>query len=43
MENEVKDTLQQFVGEYSWLFIAGAAVLLFRSAIEGVVEGLQMM
>ena len=42
MENEVKDTLQQIVGDYSWLFIAGAAVLLFRSAIEGVVEGLKV-
>jgi hypothetical protein len=42
MENEVKDTLKELVGDYSWLFIAGAAVLLFRSAIEGVVEGLKV-
>lgn len=42
MENEVKDTLQRFIGEYSWLFVAGAAILLFRSAIENVVEGLKV-
>ncbi len=38
MENELKE----LVGQYSWLFIAGAAVLFFRSAIEGVVEGLKV-
>jgi len=42
MDSEVKDTLQGLVGNYSWLFMAGAAVLLFRSAIEGVVEGIKV-
>ncbi len=42
MENEVQNTLKQFVGDYSWLFIAGASLLFFRSAIEGVVEGLKV-
>ena len=38
----MQDELKDLIGQYSWLFIAGGAVLLFRSAIEGVVEGLKV-
>ena len=38
----MEDQIQRLIGEYGWMFIAGAAILLFRSAIEGVVEGLKV-
>ena len=34
--------IQDFIGNYGWLFLAGIAVLIFRSAIEGIVEGLKV-
>ena len=34
--------IQEFIGNYGWLFLAGIAVLIFRSAIEGIVEGLKV-
>ena len=34
--------IQELIGNYGWLFLAGIAVLIFRSAIEGIVEGLKV-
>ena len=41
-EEEIQSTLQLLIGEYGWIFISGILLLLFRSAIEGVVEGLKI-
>ena len=41
-EEQIKSTFEQIIGQYGWMFAAGVAVLLFRSAIEGVVEGLKV-
>ena len=38
----MEDALKGFVREYSWMFVAGVAVLIFRSAIEGFVEGFKV-
>ena len=38
----MEEIIQQLIGQYGWMFAAGAAVLLFRSAIEGIVEGLKV-
>lgn len=38
----MEEQIQKLIGEYGWMFAAGAAVLFFRSAIEGVVEGLKV-
>ena len=37
-EQLVKD----LIGNYGWLVLAGIAILIFRSAIEGIVEGLKV-
>ena len=42
MENEVEKITQDLIGNYGWLFVAGIAILIFRSAIEGIVEGLKV-
>jgi hypothetical protein len=34
--------MQDLIGNYGWMFIAGIAILIFRSAIEGIVEGLKV-
>ena len=34
MENEVEKITQDLIGNYGWLFVAGIAILIFRSAIE---------
>ena len=42
MEQEVESVLKDLIGNYGWMLIAGIAVLMFRSAIEGIVEGLKV-
>ena len=42
MEKEMESMAQDLIGNYVWLFIAGIALLIFRSAIEGIVEGLKV-
>ena len=39
---EQEKLIQELIGSYGWLFIAGIGVLIFRSAIEGIVEGLKV-
>ncbi|MGI9571744.1 MAG: hypothetical protein ACR2L5_00320 [Candidatus Actinomarinaceae bacterium] len=42
MEKELESVAQDFLGNYGWMFIVGIAVFTFRSAIEGIVEGLKV-
>jgi len=42
MEKELESVAQEFLGNYGWMFIAGIALFTFRSAIEGIVEGLKV-
>ena len=42
MEKDIEILAQDLIGNYGWLFIAGIAILIFRSAIEGIVEGLKV-
>jgi len=39
---EQEKFMQQLIGNYGWMFFAGIAILIFRSAIEGIVEGLKV-
>ena len=34
--------MQDLIGNYGWMFIAGIAILIYLSAIEGIVEGLKV-
>ena len=42
MQEEVQSQLEGLIGNYGWMFLAGFAVMLFRSAIEGAVEGFKV-
>ena len=42
MEQEVQSQIEGLIGNYGWMFIVGFAALLFRSAIEGAVEGFKV-
>ena len=46
MRRSVEDLIQEqvtgLIGKYGWMFLAGAAVLLFRSTIETSVAGLMI-
>tara|TARA_Y100000004_G_scaffold187248_1_gene239785 strand:- start:600 stop:986 length:387 start_codon:yes stop_codon:yes gene_type:complete len=42
MEQELELIAQDFLGNYGWMFVVGIAVFTFRSAIEGIVEGLKV-
>ena len=42
MEQEIQGQIESLIGNYGWMFITGILLLLFRSAIEGVVEGLKV-
>ena len=42
MEQELELLAQDFLGNYGWMFLVGIAVFTFRSAIEGIVEGLKV-
>ena len=42
MEKELESVAQEFLGNYGWMLIVGIAVFTFRSAIEGIVEGLKV-
>ena len=39
---EQEQLVKDLIGNYGWLFLAGIAILIFRSAIEGIVEGLKV-
>ena len=42
MQEEVQSQIEVIIGDYGWMFIVGFAALLFRSAIEGAVEGFKV-
>ena len=42
MEEEVQSQIETLIGNYGWMFLIGFAALLFRSAIEGAVEGFKV-
>jgi len=42
MEQELQNQIEGLIGSYGWMFIAGFAVLLFRSGIESAVEGFKV-
>lgn len=42
MEEEVQKQIEQLLGNYGWLFIAGFFALLFKSSISSAVEGFKV-
>ena len=42
MEQEIQGQIESLIGNYGWMFITGILLLLFRSAIEGFVEGFKV-
>ena len=42
MEPVIQEQVTTLLGNYGWMFIAGFAVLLFRSAIEASVESFKV-
>lgn len=42
MEQEVEGVIKDLIGNYGWMLAAGIILLMFRSAIEGIVEGLKV-
>ena len=41
-EEQLQKQAESFLGNWLWLFISGVALLLFKSTIETVVEGLKV-
>ena len=42
MEQELQGQIDVLIGSYGWMFIAVIFLLIFRSAIEGAVEGFKV-
>ena len=42
MEQELQGQIEGLIGSYGWMFVTGILLLLFRSAIEGAVEGFKV-
>ena len=42
MEELIQEQVTGLIGKYGWMFLAGAAVLLFRTTIETSVAGLMI-
>ena len=42
MQEDIQSQIEVLIGSYGWMFLAGFAVLIFRSAIEGAVEGFKV-
>ena len=42
MENEVQNIIEEMLGNYGWMFIAGFFALLFKSSISSAVEGFKV-
>ena len=38
--SDIEQAVEQLVGEYGWMFIAGLAILLFQSSIKKLAAGL---
>ena len=43
MEQEIQGQIESLIGNYGWMLITGILLLLFRSAIEGFVEGFKVV
>ena len=42
MQEEMQSQIEGLIGSYGWMFLAGFAVMLFRSAIESSVESFKV-
>ena len=42
MQEEIQSQIEGLIGSYGWMFLAGFAVMLFRSAIESSVESFKV-
>ena len=42
MENLIQEQVTVLIGKYGWMFMAGIAILLFRTTIETAVAGLMV-
>ena len=40
-EEELQKQAEGFLGNWVWLFVSGVALLLFKSTIESIVEGIK--
>tara|TARA_R110000851_G_scaffold106389_1_gene225426 strand:- start:141 stop:527 length:387 start_codon:yes stop_codon:yes gene_type:complete len=40
IENAIQDNMSVLLGEYGWMFLAGLAVLFFKTTIESSIAGL---
>jgi|TARA_B110000196_G_C21121354_1_gene653377 hypothetical protein len=40
IENAIQDNISVLLGEYGWMFLAGLAVLFFKTTIESSIAGL---
>ena len=42
MEEQLQGHVEQFIGNYAWLFITGFLFLLFKTTIESLVEAVKV-
>ena len=42
IENAIQSNISVLLGEYGWMFLAGLAVLFFKTTIESVLAGLMV-
>ena len=42
IENAVHNNVSVLLGEYGWMFLAGLAVLFFKTTIESIIAGLMV-
>ena len=42
MQTAIRNEVIQFLGEYAWLFISGLALLVFRSTLSKMFDGLSV-
>ena len=42
MQEQLQSQIESLLGSYGWMFLVGFAAMLFRSAIEGAVEGFKV-
>ena len=42
MEDLIQEQVTGLIGKYGWMFMAGIAILLFRTTIETAVAGLMV-
>ena len=40
LESDIQGTVSVILGEYGWMFLAGLAVLFFKTTIESILAGL---